>query len=144
MFPRGIRLSNPGNIRKGDIKWLGMSVLQDDPSFIRFLAPKYGIRALMKILTNYDIDYGINTVSRIVTRWAPPGENNTDAYIRDVANRSGYPPNVILDMASVDTLIRLSQAIVMHENGSPPNTLPDYWYEEVVYHDAAMMVVDGP
>jgi len=138
MFPRGIRLNNPGNIERADDEWVGMAKLQDDPRFIRFLSPQHGIRAMMKILLTYEKEYGINTISKIISRWAPYPENNTDAYILDVSKRTGIPPNFALDIRDIDTLITISKAIVIHENGHPPDNMPDSWYEEYIYHSAAM------
>ncbi|OTA21061.1 structural protein [Xenorhabdus beddingii] len=53
---RGIRNNNPGNIdHNPKNKWQGQ--LRHDPKiekrFCRFESPEYGIRALMKLLSNY-------------------------------------------------------------------------------------------
>jgi hypothetical protein len=143
MFPVGIRLSNPGNLRHTDDKWVGMTRLQDDKKFVRFSAPKYGIRAMMKTMLSYDDVYGLNTVTRIVTRWAPPNENNTAAYIRSVSDKSGFSPNVILDVSNPKTLMALAEAITIHENGYPPDDMPPHWYEEATFHAAAMLALYG-
>lgn len=81
-LPRGIRNNNPGNIRHG-ANWLGLNTNgQDiDSSFCVFTAPVYGIRALAKVLINYKRIHGLNTVRQIVSRYAPPNENQTTAYI---------------------------------------------------------------
>jgi hypothetical protein len=138
MFPEGVRLNNPGNIRHSHDKWHGEARLQDNKKFVRFLTPQAGIRAMMKILITYEDVYRITTISSIIMRWAPPAENNTQAYIDDVSIRMGFPPNMMLNIHDPDTLISLSQAIVMHENGHSHGNMPIYWYEEVVYHEAAM------
>jgi len=36
---------------------------------------------------------GCNTIEKIVTRWAPPNENNTVGYIANVEKWSGVIPN---------------------------------------------------
>ena len=74
--PRGIRNNNPGNIRWGsDWKGLKKDGKQQDPSFCIFETPEYGIRALAKLLRNYQRLYGLNTPYRIISRYAPPTEN---------------------------------------------------------------------
>ena len=84
--PRGIRNNNPGNIRHG-AKWQGLKENSRDldPAFCVFKNPIYGIRALAKGLLNYKKLYGLNTVRSIISRYAPPNENQTLAYIQSVA-----------------------------------------------------------
>ncbi|SFO05754.1 hypothetical protein [Xenorhabdus japonica] len=54
---RGIRNHNPGNIDHNSAnKWQGQIGIETgvkNPRFCRFESPEYGIRALMKLLTNY-------------------------------------------------------------------------------------------
>lgn len=143
MFPRGIRLNNPGNIEVTTDVWKGQAPYQNDKRFVRFLTPYDGLRALMKVLITYDDVYGLSTISRVITRWAPPGENDTEGYIYDVSMRSGFGPNRIIDFKDPQTLIRVAQAIVIHEQGHPPTHMPMYWYEEVIYHKAAIDALYG-
>ena len=69
---RGLRNNNPGNIRKSATAWQGLSPTQTDASFFQFISPEYGIRALATILGTYMKNYGLVTVSDIISRWAPP------------------------------------------------------------------------
>lgn len=137
MIPRGIRLQNPGNIRRNHIAWLGESTLQDDPDFLRFTDPEYGIRAIMKILINYQLKEDIEHVQGIISRWAPTNENNTDAYIKDVAAHVGVKPTAYLDVEVPENLIRLAQAIAHHENGKCPDPTLPWWYPDETYEAAA-------
>lgn len=114
---RGLRNFNPGNIRKGEA-WHGLATDQLDPSFCTFLSPEYGIRALMVILSNYAKE-GFNTVAAIITRWAPPSENDTKAYIASVAVSLGLPENAVITRTQ-GTYTALSKAIIQHENGQQP------------------------
>ncbi|EBF0843736.1 structural protein [Salmonella enterica subsp. enterica serovar Thompson] len=119
--PRGIRNNNPGNIRWGD-DWKGL-VPKDqrtDKSFCQFTTPEYGIRAMIIILRNYQRKYGLNTVSGIIKRWAPPNENNTQAYINSVAQATGVTPDQRIDTNDSRFMIKLLQAIIKHENGNQP------------------------
>ena len=119
MSARGIRNNNPGNIRKGE-KWKGLSEHQTDSSFCIFVSPEYGIRALVKILLTYYKKYQLNTVKKIISRYAPPSENLTAAYIQSVANQLGVRSDEPLDVASPAVLMVLLRAIIRHENGEQP------------------------
>ena len=119
MSARGIRNNNPGNIRKGE-KWKGLSEHQTDSSFCIFVSPEYGIRALVKILLTYYKKYKINTVKKIISRYAPPSENETESYIKSVANQLGVASDEEIDLSSVAVLAVLLRAIIRHENGEQP------------------------
>jgi len=115
--PRGIRNNNPGNIRKSTTKWQG-EIAGTDPAFERFSAPVWGIRALAVILLNYERQHGLHTIRDIVTRWAPPDENDTDAYVRFVSARSGIDPDTKIKVP--DHLESLLPAFIAQENGQQP------------------------
>lgn len=88
--PRGIRNNNPGNIRHG-ANWHGLNPdgRKIDPAFCVFTTSVAGIRALAKVLINYKRIHGLNTVRQIISRYAPPNENQTTAYIQSVAKQLG-------------------------------------------------------
>ena len=113
---RGFHNNNPGNVRLG-LPWQGMTPTQTDPSFVQFVAPQWGIRAIAKILTHYQTE-GFNTVRKIINHWAPPNENDTDSYIRDVAALCEVTPDTPIDVKAL--LPKLIPAIITHENGSQP------------------------
>jgi len=118
--PRGIRNNNPGNIRHGD-NWQGMSEIQSDIAFIQFDDPVYGIRAMTRIIRNYRARYGFVTVDQIISRWAPPVENNTQAYIESVADKLGIRPQFISTQEVAEHQYpALLKAIIYHENGKQP------------------------
>lgn len=119
--PRGIRNNNPGNIRWGD-PWQGLvpESQRTDTAFCQFRSPAWGIRALAITLTTYQDKHGLNTVAGIVSRWAPPSENNTQAYIRSVCDFGGLLPNAPLDVTEFSTSEKLAKAITWHENGLMP------------------------
>jgi len=58
----------------------------------------YGIRALAKVLTNYKKIHNLNTVRQIISRYAPPNENQTTAYIQSVAKQLGVYPDMVIDI----------------------------------------------
>ncbi|PHM60984.1 structural protein [Xenorhabdus ishibashii] len=116
---RGIRNHNPGNIRHGD-KWRGLRDIQTDTSFCQFVAPEYGIRAMLKILRNYERKYGDNTIRQFISRWAPPNENNTESYIAYVCQSVGVTSSAVVDVENVATMRRLVKSIIQMENGQQP------------------------
>lgn len=118
---RGIRNNNPGNIRWGD-EWKGLvpETQRTDKSFCQFKAPEFGIRAMIIILRNYQSKYGLKSITGIIKRWAPPNENDTQAYISSVAQATGTDADKPIDLTDSRKLFPLLQAIIKHENGNQP------------------------
>jgi hypothetical protein len=120
MTARGIRNNNPGNIDRTDIQWQGMAPDQSsDPRFIVFIAPVWGLRAIARTLLTYSRD-NVDTVRGAISRWAPPSENNTLAYVNAVSRAAGVAPDDKIDMTNPGTLMLLVKAIVAQENGQQP------------------------
>ena len=122
MTARGIRNNNPGNIRHGSSKWQGMSDTQTDSEYVQFDDPVYGIRAIARVLKNYQDRHGLKTIAEIIRRWAPPSENITDSYVEHVSRIVGVPAHTEIDVR--DRMVPLVTAIIKHENGEQPYT-PD-------------------
>ncbi|MEQ1968664.1 structural protein [Xenorhabdus nematophila] len=116
---RGIGNNNPGNIRHGD-QWQGLCSRQTDKSFCQFIAPEYGIRAIIKIIRNYERKYGLNSIRQIISRWAPPNENDTESYIAYVSQSVGLASSAVIDVDNTATMCRLVKAIIQMENGKQP------------------------
>lgn len=120
---RGIRNNNPGNIRKSTESWQGLAGDQTDSAFFQFESMAYGVRAMAKILRNYSIKYGLDTIAQIIGRWAPPNENDTGAYTHAVAGRLNTTTTARIDTSDANTMFELVRAIIAHENGSVPALL---------------------
>src|SRR5690606_14679818 len=116
---RGIRNNNPGNIRHGD-KWQGLAEKQTDPEFCTFAEPRWGIRAIARLLITYQDKYGLNTVRGVISRWAPASENDTASYIRHACQLTGFDQDEALDLQSYEDAEPLVKAIIHHENGQQP------------------------
>jgi len=112
---RGIRNNNPLNIRVSGDNWQGSN--GDDGEFVTFETPEKGIRAAARILKNYRDKYGLKSVGQIITRWAPPSENNTASYIKNVAKKVGVSASDDLLDYEYQSLI---SAMIHHENGQQP------------------------
>ena len=118
---RGLRNFNPGNIDRDGTPWQGMAEDQSsDPRFIVFKSAPFGIRALARVLITYQDKHGLSTVRKIINRWAPPVENNTEAYVQSVAAALGVAANDIINVHDFDVMKPLVKAIIKHENGVQP------------------------
>ena len=120
-LPRGIRNNNPGNIRHG-AHWLGLNPngRNIDSAFCVFESPVLGIRALAKVLINYKKIHGLNTVRQIVSRYAPPNENQTAAYIQTVAKQLEVYPDTKIDIEKRGVLTVFIKAVIRMENCIQP------------------------
>lgn len=112
---RGVRNNNPGNIRKSKDVWVGQT--GNDGAFVTFATPAHGIRATGRNLLSY-ARQGYVTPEQIITRWAPPeDDNDTEGYIKFVSEYLNVPRDTRLDLTDLNTLTRLSMAIMIKENG---------------------------
>lgn len=100
--------NNPGNLRSwGNLPTQG--------GFAVFPTTEAGLSAMGKQLQLYG-KRGKNTISDIISTYAPSSENNTQAYIDDVVKRTGFKANQRLDLNDTDTLAKLMAAMTKHEN----------------------------
>ena len=137
--PRGIRNHNPGNIRhvKGT-RWQGMSANQNDADFVQFIYPRWGVRAIARTLVTYQDKHSLRTIRKIIGRWAPPNENNTESYVRQVAIRVGVSPDGRIDVYDYKIMRALVEAIIRHENGAGP--LPESaWYGDALINEGLQL-----
>jgi hypothetical protein len=101
--PAGIRNNNPGAMMPGG-------------KLAQYPDMQTGLAALDGNLASY-AKQGVNTVAGVISKWAPPNENDTQAYIKDVSQRLGIPPNQKIDLTNPLQRQALSTAIALHENG---------------------------
>ena len=121
MIPRGIRNNNPLNIRRSKDQWQGLKKTQNDPSFCQFETFEYGWRAAFVLLTRtYYHKYRLYTIRAIVSKWAPPNENNTRAYIENVCRLTGIAPDEPLGIPSEHPArwMLVGAAMAIQENGT--------------------------
>lgn len=109
----GYEINNPGNIEySASNPWLGQ--IGRSGRWAVFSDVKYGVRAMGKLLETYYTRYGLQTIAGLVTRYAPPGENDTATYIRNVAAWSGLGANTVLRL---DQLPLVVSAMLRMESG---------------------------
>lgn len=103
MIPRGIRNKNPLNIRRNSIKWKGMADRQTDPAFCQFSEMCFGLRAAFIVLHTYVTRYHMTTLQQVISRWAPPLENDPVTYLSYVCLRTGQAPREPLPPMTADS-----------------------------------------
>jgi len=106
-----IHESNPGNIRYNP-NFSG--VIGEKSGFCVFKNEGYGYKAIYSILSTYLNRYGLNTISKMGDRYAPPSENNTNTWVNVVSQVSGIGPNQIVTSSD---FYRIIAGIVRIENG---------------------------
>ena len=112
---RCIRNCNPLNIRKGSA-WKGLRAEQNDGAFAQFETMAYGWRAAFILLgRTYYEKYHLNTIRKIISRWAPACENNTKGYIAYVAKQVGVSESEPLKPPREDPEVWMKIAWAMFE-----------------------------
>ena len=121
---RGLRNCNPLNIRRvAGTHWKGEIMAPvEDRQFCQFTTLEHGIRAAYQILDTYRRKYHAVCIEDIISRWAPPSENDTEAYIRSVCTLTGFGgkerlteaewPALIKAMALIESRMHLDAAIL--------------------------------
>ena len=116
-LPRGLRHNNPGNIRINSDLFQGEIRPSKDKSFKQFNTMAYGYRAIFKILSNYYRNYKLDTIRKMIGRWAPENENDTDAYIKAVSDYAGIPADDPININDREQMIRSVAGGSKVENG---------------------------
>ena len=94
--------------------------MQTDSQFCQFETMAYGWRAAFVLLTRtYYHTYRLYTIRAIISRWAPPNENNTKRYIENVSRFTGIGPDEPLGIPSdrPSRWMALGIAMAIQENG---------------------------
>ena len=116
-LPRGLRNNNPGNIRINGDLFQGEVRPIKDKLFKQFTTMDYGYRAMFKILSNYFKNYKLDTIRKMITRWAPQKENHTEAYIKAVSDYAGIPADDPINVNDREQMIRIVAGMSRVENG---------------------------
>jgi hypothetical protein len=124
MSIRSVRNNNPGNLDAHE-PWQGLMPREKmnaeqraEPRFAVFVSPEYGFRALCKVLLTYQSVHGLDTIEKIINRWAPPSENPTKNYVAFVAHALQWPPNEPIKLqGDAPLLAAFAKAISMEEAG---------------------------
>ena len=115
---RGLRNNNPGNIRLDGVHWKGEVEPSQDCEFKQFETMAWGYRAMFQCLNTYYRKYGLDTIRKMISRWAPPEDgNHTGNYVKAVSERSGVPADGRITTTNRDVMIPIVAAMSRVENG---------------------------
>lgn len=117
-LPRGLRNNNPGNLIKSRDWFLGEKRPSTDNRFKQFYAMSYGYRAMFITLDTYRKN-GFDTIEKILKKYAPNVENDTEVYIRRVELATGIGRNEKLFYWKGHEYIKIVAAMSQVENGVP-------------------------
>ena len=114
----GMANHNPLNIRYHAANhWLGLDAkCPQVKGFCRFHADVYGYRAAIKLVVNYMQRYGLTTPRAIISRCAPPSENNTALYVAAVCGRARLKPDAPINAQGAEVAALVS-AMARQETG---------------------------
>ena len=101
-----IAKNNIFNIRAGQ-NWQGKTGVRR--GFVEFVNKEYAIRAWLILMRTYR-RRGLTTLRQIVTTFAPPKENNTEAYIDFVCKQTKYNSNYEIKADSTYILLGIAMA----------------------------------
>ncbi|MBQ7856830.1 MAG: structural protein P5 [Alistipes sp.] len=116
-MPRGLRNCNPGNIRHSTVRYKGEVTPCSDKAFRQFESMAWGYRAMFVLLHTYAKKHGCYTIRSIISRYAPPSENNTEAYIRRVSLGAGIDDTTRIETLDHQSMIPIVCAMSEVENG---------------------------
>ena len=102
------RTNNPGNLKGSDFTRAHGSIGTAWGSAV-FPDLETGVAAIRALLTTRT--YQAMTIRGAVTRWAPPEENDTEAYITDVTTGAGVPDSTLLSALTEQQLEHVVRVI---------------------------------
>ena len=116
---RGERDHNPGNLRDEGIAWEGLAnPSADSGGYCIFVDDFHGLRALARDLHTKWLKDGLNTIAKIIPKYAPAADDNdVAAYESDLCGQLGLGPDDALDLSQIGNLAALVRAVIRHEQG---------------------------
>lgn len=77
----------------------------------------YGLRAGLIIIRKYMMKYNLHCIHAIVSRWAPPSENDTNAYVKSVSSMMKMHALQTFDFSDRGRIVALVSAMCKVETG---------------------------
>lgn len=116
----GIAINNPGNLeyagQPGAVRAGGSPFEQ---RFAAFPSPEAGLEAMGRQL-GLDFHRGRTNLEALISKYAPPGENDTAGYIADVARQLHISGRQALNLDDPAQLANLMNAMIAHEQLQNP------------------------
>ena len=123
---RGLRNQNPGNIRLGSFLYKGERAQSEDSAFRQFESIGWGYRAMFVLLHTYAVKHRCRTLRDFIARYAPPSENNTEAYLRRVVTATHLSPDEMISTTDGAVMTAVVAAMSEVENGVKAE-MDDVW-----------------
>ena len=125
---------NPGNIINTGINWDG-EITSPYDKFEKFLTPELGFKALANNL-KARVSKSNGTLREVMMAWAPPNENDTEAYIAFICKSTGLNPDSKIQTTD---FANLAKAISWYEGDNKVG----YYSNEMIDRGMAMAGVNS-
>lgn len=112
------RNNNPLNIRVSNNNWNGKGA-DNGTGFEQFDTADHGFRAGLKLMKNH-INNGADTLGALITKWAPPNENDTRQYAQTVSQKTGIPVDAKLNPNDPQQMTAIAKAMAAQEGYQGP------------------------
>ncbi|EOC1277671.1 transglycosylase SLT domain-containing protein [Cronobacter turicensis] len=112
------RNNNPLNIRVSNNNWNGKGA-DNGTGFEQFDTADHGFRAGLKLMRNH-INNGADTLGALITKWAPPNENDTKQYAQTVSQKTGIPVDAKLNPNDPQQMTTIAKAMAAQEGYQGP------------------------
>ena len=124
-----IARNNPFNIRYSPLNhWKGQVGYRK--GFVLFRELKYGVRAAAYLFMKSYSSKGIKGIAEAIKRFAPPSENNTEAYVHFVCDKLSMLP---FDYPqSKSDFFKLLHFVWKYEQGVSPSEMEDLLIKNVI------------
>jgi hypothetical protein len=129
---KSLQRYNPTNIRyDAENDWIGR--LPKNGQFENFIDNAHAFSATYKILQTYEKEHFKfqMTVPKMISRWAPPQENDTKSYIRHVLSSTGLSETDIIDTEDLELMKKIIRVMTLHEVGYNSFMSYDEWDEDI-------------
>lgn len=103
--------NNIGNLRYSKAPWDQKGAPHN--GFETFATPEAGVRAAIMNLAGY----GDVTLEQAIYKWAPPSENDTEAYVQRLSKATGIDRDAILPLHSVEKMALFMKEMTRIEKG---------------------------
>ena len=116
----GIRNNNPGNLEyRGQMGAVKAGGSPFEQRFAAWRTPQEGLAAMARQI-ELDFGRGRTNLESLLGKYAPPGENDTGAYIADVAGQLHVGASEALNLSDPAMLSNLMNAMIRHEDKVNP------------------------
>jgi hypothetical protein len=97
----------------------GLRNYNGQPGFQKFSSVGEGVRAMVSQLRLYQNRDHLDTIKDIISKYAPPTENDTAQYIKNVSQWTGFKPDERLNLNDDATVAKLVAAMSRQEGRNP-------------------------